>query len=246
MNRTVLGIAMVLASQLALGTHAERPLVTVGYRLTYQGRMMGVDCTDWRIAEIQKDGHILARCRNYILESSGTDGGNPIRISTLFGVKLVEFLPFSPMLNLPLVVGKTWQGTYTAFTTDKTNVVETHSECQVSSFDKIAVIAGDLDAFKIECTDTSQSGGKPDIIHTTRWYSPTAAAIVKSLQQENPAKWNFELTSFGLPEGAPVPAGKARASPISHGNSGVPSPPQSPNADAALQKIAPIRDPLDY
>jgi hypothetical protein len=235
-------VSILLLSATAVGAEqAERPTPFVGYQLSYQGKIMGIDCGDWEITEIKPDGNVLAQCRNYLLESSGKGDFNPIRVTTLHGVKLIEFLPFAPTLRFPLTVGQTWQGKYIAFTADNGLVWDGQSDCKVNAYEPVRVIAGELQAFKIDCVDTWQVGPRNGLTHTTRWYAPEAAAVVKSVHQEDPNKWNFELSSFGLAGAAPT---QGTALPSTAPDAGTLPPPPATEAD--LQQVAPVLDPDDY
>ena len=232
-------LALLAVSMNCAAEQAERPTPFVGYQMSYNGRVMGVPCTEWKITEIKANSDIVSTCKSYVLESSGKNDFNPIRLSTMHGIKLIEFAPFAPILKFPLVVGQQWRSPYTVFSADTGLISEVSADCKVAAYESITVPAGALNAFRIECADQWTVGAQTGLLHTTRWYSPEAAVIIKSDNKEDPLRWNFELTSYGL-EGAK--------------SSAVATPPPATIATPAaavvpstnLDQVAPIKEFDDY
>jgi len=113
-----LGCTFIVLSCVAFASRAdqaEKPKAFAGYQMTFNGRVMGVPCTEWKITEVKADGDVVSMCKSYILESSGKNDFNPVRLSTMHGVKLMEFSPYAPILKFPLSVGQQWNTPYTAF-----------------------------------------------------------------------------------------------------------------------------------
>ena len=217
---------------------AERPTPFVGYQMSYNGRVMGVPCTEWKITEIKANSDIVSTCKSYVLESSGKNDFNPIRLSTMHGIKLIEFAPFAPILKFPLAVGQQWHSPYTVFSADTGLISEVSADCKVAAYESVTVPAGALNAFRIECVDKWTLGAQTGLIHTTRWYSPEAAVMIKSENKEDPLRWNFELTSYGL-DGA-----KARAVAATPTTSAAPAAAVGPST--SLDQVAPIKEFDDY
>jgi hypothetical protein len=87
--------------------------------MSYSGHFLGVSCADWKLAEIKPNGSLLSHCGNYVLEAApAQDDFNPIRPSTMHGVKLIEFTPDAPSSRFPLVVGSTWLAKYQYYSTE--------------------------------------------------------------------------------------------------------------------------------
>jgi hypothetical protein len=57
------------------------------------------------------------------------------------------------------------------------------------------VPAGDFEAYRIDCVDSWKLGGATGQAHSSAWYAPKAATVIKYIQTEDP-KWNYEVTSI--------------------------------------------------
>lgn len=228
-----LSVALLASSVPALAQQAERPTPFVGYQMSYSGRIMGVACGDWRITEILSGGDVISTCGEYRLEFSGANDLNAVRLLDGAGQKLVEFTPYAPNLKFPMAIGNHWQAPYVAYTADNGLIWEGSAECRVEAYEPVTVAAGTFNAFRIECRDKWQVGPRSGYTHATRWYAPEAAVVVKSVQREDPARWNFELTRFGMAEALPqtVPAAP---------------PPPAALSGSRMDEVLPIRDPDDY
>ncbi|MSR15988.1 MAG: hypothetical protein EXR86_15860 [Gammaproteobacteria bacterium] len=218
---------------------AQQPMPFVGYTMTFTGRVMGVDCTEWRLAEIKDNRDIISTCGDYRLEISGADDMNARKVVGADGKSVIEFKPYAPSLRFPLAVGTHWRSPYVAYTAYNGLVWDGEAQCESKAYEEITVQAGNFQAFRIECRDKWQLGPSLGYTHSTYWYAPEVAGVVKLEHREDPMRWNFELVSFGLAENtaatstvvAPTPQPKPLPPSIeSAGESGLP----------------PILDPEDY
>ena len=89
-------------------------------------------------------------------------------------------------LSFPLEVGKEWRYSSDWFFKPKNANGSTAYEVRVVAFEKVAVPAGEFDAFKL--VSTGRISGKSPIgsiydgeARATYWYAPAARAIVKSV-----------------------------------------------------------------
>lgn len=217
---------------------AQKPTPFVGYTMTFTGRVMGVDCSEWRLTEIKDNGDLVSSCGEYRMEASGADDFNARKVIDNTGKTIIEFKPFAPGVKFPLAVGTQWQAPYVAYTAYNGLVWDGAAECASKAYEPITVQAGTFNAFRIECRDKWQLGAMTGYTHSTRWYAPEVAGIVKSVQREDPMRWNFELVSYGLAENsgavakpaAPITTTPAPIAIDSPGEGGLP----------------PILDPDDY
>jgi hypothetical protein len=174
---------------------ADLPIVKVGSSWDYADRLASIPCKHWVFTGV-KDGYVLSECQGYKAFAS-LETGNLVRILDKDGDKAVQFSPQGVTLNFPLKVGKKWEGKYSGYTADDGAQWDATSSCEVKAYEKVAVPAGDFDAFRIECTDAWQSGPAQGRVKVTTWWSPKAAAVVKNLNPDVP-KWNAELTGYSL------------------------------------------------
>jgi hypothetical protein len=212
---------------------AQKPTPFVGYTMRFTGRVMGLDCLEWRLSEIKDNGDVISSCGDYRLELSGKNDLNARKVVDGNGKVIVEIKPFAPALKFPLAIGTRWRAPYVAYTGYNGLIWEGESDCETKAYEKITVQAGTFNAFRIECRDKWQASAMTGYTHSTRWYAPEAAGVVKSEQREDPARWNFELVSYGLAEnaGETAPAVTAPA-------------PAAPTASES--GMPPILDPEDY
>ncbi len=232
--------ALLAACVSAEAQQAVRPTPVVGYRMSYSGHIMGVTCEDWKLTEIKPDGSLVSQCGNYMMETASSENDfNPIRLSTLHGVKLIEFTPYAPSIKFPLAVGNTWQSKYRYYSTEFGEPIDTSGSCNVAGYESVRVAAGEFQAFRIECVDEVAAGSRKFKTNTTRWYAPEAAGFVKLDNREDPGRWNFELTSYGMGDAVTTPSAPAAASSAPDGGT---VELEAPNLD----EMAPILDPESY
>jgi hypothetical protein len=179
---------------------AQRPTPFVGYTMRFEGRMMGMECAEWRLAEIKDNGDIVSTCGEYRLEMSGENDLNPRKIVDGEGNAIIDIKPYAPSIQYPLAIGTRWRKSYVAYTAYNGLVWDGEAECESKAYEEITVPAGTFNAFRIECRDKWQIGPQAGYTHSTRWYAPEVAGVIKSEHREDPARWNFELASYGLPE----------------------------------------------
>lgn len=230
-------VALTLSAA-AIAQEAAQPAPIVGTQWQFEGRPFGLPCTDWKIAAVAENGDVRAQCRNYVLESSGANDLNPVRVSSLHGVRFAEYTPYAPLLDFPLSVGKRWQGRYRAYTAATNFTFDIASECAVAAWEPVTVAAGTFDAFRIECTDEVAAGPDQGVMHWSRWYAPATGVIVKSRNREDSRRWDFELAAWqgsggpAAPSSDPVGATAAPTAPAA-----VEAPPA-----ASFEELAPILD----
>lgn len=174
---------------------------TVGAVRSYAGRLFGIDCAEWTIAQVGEDGSASAECAGHRLRLDAS--GNPQAAVGPDGRTLVEFKPAAPGLRFPLTVGAHWRQGYTAFTAFNNLVWDGEANCRVEAYETVQVPAGSFDAFRIACQDQWKVGPKFGFTHVTRWYAPAVATVVRQIHREDPARWNFELLATA--EAAPPP-----------------------------------------
>ncbi|MGH8596712.1 MAG: hypothetical protein ACREXT_08655 [Gammaproteobacteria bacterium] len=233
-RKQALWIVCTLTNALAQDVQqAQKPVPFIGYTLSFTGRVLGVDCAEWRLSENQENGDLVSTCEGYRLEISGAEDLNPRKVIDSTGKTIVEFKPYAPGLKFPLEVGTKWQAPYVAFTAYNGLVWDGAAECESKAYETVTVKAGSFDAFRIECRDKWQIGSATGYTHSTRWYAPEVAGVVKSIHREDPERWNFELVRYGLDE-TPSSANRMQSAPAATG---------SFPGEAGLP---PILDPEDY
>lgn len=238
----VYALALGLSSAWVAAQEATQPVPVVGAHWQFEGRPFGLPCTDWQVESIAGNGDVRSRCRNYVLESSGANDLNPVRVGSLHGVRFVEYTPFAPLLDFPLSPGKRWQGRYRAYTADTNFTFDIASECAVAAWEAVAVAAGTFEAFRIECTDQVAAGPDKGVLHWTRWFAPATGVIVKSANREDPRRWNFELVAWSGAGNSPSsPSQAVDAAPAPAAPATVEAPPP-----ASLDELAPILDIDSY
>jgi hypothetical protein len=173
---------------------AEKPSVHVGDVVEYDARYVSVPCKRWEVKDTDKAGSVIMQCDDKLAYFSVATG-NLTKIASLDGEAVVEFKPFSPSISFPLEVGKKWQGKYTGYTADNGYRWAGDSSCEVKSAETVKVPAGDFEAYRIDCVDSWKLGGATGQAHSSAWYAPKAATVIKYIQTEDP-KWNYEVTSI--------------------------------------------------
>ena len=217
---------------------ADRPQPVVGFQVQIEGRMMGVDCYDWTLSEIRDDGNVLSTCGEYILETSGQNDFNVVRLKRQDGQMMAEFLPYAPVIKFPLTVGARWRADYSFYTMELDEPLKARASCEVAGWENVTVKAGEFPAFRIECTDNLSSGSRKFRTQSTRWYAPSASLVVKAENRQDPGRWNFEVASLGFATDSPVSAPLEAAAP----------PPviSAPAPAKSLDEVAPVLDIDDY
>lgn len=179
--------------------HAEAPsaqAIKPGsyFEFTESAASMG-NCKHWTIKSTNSDGMFVIQCKDLLIYQSLANGLNIVKMERVNGDIAYEFKPYMPTLTFPLEVGKKWEGEYAGFTEDTGDKWKSHVTCEATAFEKVTVVAGEFDAFRIDCVDKWRamlvfSGEKK----STRWYAPKLGTVVKVVHQD--AKWNYQLTAY--------------------------------------------------
>ena len=161
---------------------ADRPVVKVGDQwqfVVYYATPSTKPNRIWVITSVTSAG------------IGATENGEPLLLTPDLNIVESPLLKVShlKMLDFPLVVGKKW--TYTSDALFKDNKSTAHSvvEVEVVAHEKVRVVAGEFDAFKLTSKSrfTGLSKGGPGVISgesiATYWYAPAARAIVKSMSK---------------------------------------------------------------
>jgi formylglycine-generating enzyme required for sulfatase activity len=199
-----------------------------GRRYTYEGRILGVDCTDWTVQEIRDNGDVISRCGEYTLQTSAAHDHNALRMVRDNGDIEIEFEPHAQALRLPLTVGKRWSGNYRVSMRELGESLEARAECTVEGEGPVEVPAGTIPAFRIACADHVRVGTRRVVSRSTRWYAPSLGIFIKGVNAEDPGRWNFALTGLGDAEGvAPWQGATPASGPVSQASTPAPAPQQA-------------------
>jgi len=150
--------------------------------------------------------------RTWVIESvssagiEGTENGEPLRLTPDLNVlESPRARDATPgLLRFPLEVGKRWTYATDFEFKDNGTKVRSSTVVQVVAYEKVRVVAGEFDAFRIEThgkfRGRSKVGGH--VIGESVgffWYAPAARAIVKSIQR-SPYRGTstVELVAFAL------------------------------------------------
>jgi len=194
---TALLVSSCVLAPAAQAQVAERPEIRAGDR--------------WQWAEYYSvPSQAPARNRTITAVSDegivGVENGEPLRLTR--DTNLIEswrdrYSTAFQALRFPLEVGQRWR-----FKTDwhfkpKGSSGGADVEVEVLAHEKIRVVAGEFDAFKLRSKST-QSGKSPigsvydgSIVTATYWYAPAARAVVRS-EVHNPylGRYTLELVGF--------------------------------------------------
>ena len=180
--KALAALVMVMLAGLAHAQEASRPAVKAGDQwqfVVYYGVPSTTPNRVWVVTSATPSG------------IEATENGEPLLLTA--DLNIIE----SPLrkesnakaLDFPLRVGKTWS--YTSDTLFKDNRSTAHSvvEVQVVAYEKVRVVAGEFDAFKLTARSSFHglSKGGPGVLSgestATYWYAPTVRAIVKSMSR---------------------------------------------------------------
>lgn len=235
---TALAVSLTPVMVSAEIPRADKPQPLVGFQVQIAGRMMGVDCNDWTLSEIRDDGNVLSTCGQYILETSGANDFNVVRLKRQDGQTMAEFLPYAPVIKFPLTVGSRWSADYSFYTMELDAPLKARASCEVAAWENVTVKAGEFPAFRIECTDNLSAGSRKFRTQSTRWYAPSASLVVKAENRQDPGRWNFEVAGLGFAgdSSGPAPVEAAAPAPVV----------SAPAPARSLDEVAPIMDINDY
>lgn len=166
-----------------------------GAHFSYVNGVFLLKCNRWEVKEVNKNGEIISTCGGNTMHVTA-DAGNPIKSINDKGETVARFTPFYPDVSFPLFVGKKWTGKYSGEEGSKKWTGDV--SCEAVALEDVAVKAGKLQAFRIECVDKWDAGiifinGKKK---STRWFAPAVGLIVKSINEDS--QWNVEVESAGL------------------------------------------------
>lgn len=204
-NHLTVAAALLLGSCLpALAAEAPRaempPPASIKpgnyFEFTTSEASMG-GCRRWNVKELTSDGMLVIQCKDLLIYQSVANSLNITKMVKTDGEVQYEFKPFMPTMIYPLEVGSKWSGEYAGFTEDTGDKWKSKAQCEAVAFEKVKVVAGEFDAFRIECVDNWRammvfSGEKK----STRWYAPKLGTVVKVVHDD--PKWNYQLTAYKL------------------------------------------------
>ncbi len=176
---------------------ADKPVPKVGDIHEYAKKFATVECSRWVIKETNKNGFLIAQCKDNLAYLSVTNDYNLTKIVTEDGEILAEFKPYLPSISFPLKVGKKWTGKYSGYTADDGFRWVAVASCEASAYETVKVAAGELPAYRIDCVDNWELGNMSGHAYSTSWYSPKALAVVRVSNPRFP-KWNMELVSYSI------------------------------------------------
>ena len=194
----VLGVAtLAIFVDTAVAQTAERPDVNVGDQwkfAVYYTVPSAAPNRTWVVASVSAT------------EIEATENGEPLRLTRELNViesprdKSSDFR----LLAFPLTVGKRWQFVNDWVFKPKGSKGKSTAEVAVIAYEKVAVPAGEFDAFKLTSRESISGTSPIGSVYageTTRtyWYAPAARAIVK-LVSHNPylGPSTVELVGFEL------------------------------------------------
>lgn len=183
----------------ALAPRAEKPAmesIKPGNYLEFSdSRVSNGSCKRWQVKQPNSDGMLISQCNDLQYFQSVENDFNLSKMAKVNGEVQFEFKPFMPDVAFPLEVGKKWIGEYVGTSVHESASWKSKMQCEATAYEKVKVVAGEFDAFRIECVDKWRammvlSGEK----RSTRWYAPKVNGMVK-LVHDDP-KWNYELTGY--------------------------------------------------
>lgn len=152
-------------------------------------------CRRWTNKEVTKDGMLVSECKDLLLYRSVANSLNIVKLTKTNGDVLFEYAPYMPTMTFPLEVGKTWTGEYAGYTQDTGDKWKAKTQCEAVAFEKVKVVAGVFDAFRIDCVHHWRAllvfSGET---RSSQWYAPKLASIVKFVHDD--AKYNHQLSSY--------------------------------------------------
>jgi len=162
----------------ALAQRAEQPVVKAGDQWQFVEYYTVASTTPnrtWVVTSVTPAGII------------GTDNGEPLRLTADLNVvdSPRERNSNSTMLRFPLEVGSHWSFANDYLFKPKSSEGRAVTDVMVVGREKVTVVAGEFDAFKLEAkgrlSGTSPIKSKVDAeTFATYWYAPAARAVVKA------------------------------------------------------------------
>lgn len=177
---------------------AEMPTITIkpgqyNEYTTSEAALGG--CRRWSNKEITSDGLLVSACKDLLLYRSIANSLNLVKMTKTNGDVLFEYGPYMPTMSFPLEVGKTWTGEYAGFTEDTGDKWKAKTQCEAVAFEKVKVVAGEFDAFRIDCVHHWRAllvfSGETK---ASTWFAPKINSVIKFVHDD--AKYNHQLTSY--------------------------------------------------
>jgi hypothetical protein len=161
---------------------ADRPAVKAGDQwqfVVYYGIPSAKPNRVWVITSVTPSG------------IEGTENGEPLLLTPELNTVESPLLKVSGLkhLEFPLRVGKRWRFSSDAVFKDNKSTAHSIVEVEVVAHEKVRVVAGEYDAFKLTAKSRFHglSKGGPGVVSgessMTYWYAPAVRAIVKSVSQ---------------------------------------------------------------
>jgi hypothetical protein len=173
------------------------PTPVVGEKITLTGGLSTVQCSTWQVVAINQDGMNVSECNGNKAYSLASNGGL-VKVVSPDGTTLVGFSPSAVPLPFPLMVGKSWKGTYGAYTKFNSAEWKGAQSCEIPDYDTLNLQSGPIGAYKIVCQDNWSAGVVAGTSTITSWYSPQAKSIIKIVNDKFPI-WDMEMVSFYNP-----------------------------------------------
>jgi hypothetical protein len=189
--------ALAALSGPAFAQKADRPDVRVGdqWQFSKSGdRRAPARRFTWVVTAVTPEG------------IQATEDGQPLALTPDLQVLDSPFNRGSNpgLLSFPLEIGKSWTFVNDYLLKDTGTTGRNQGSVVVLTYEKVRVVAGEFDAFKLESTGTfsgSSAAGVPISGMTIRtyWYAPAARAIVKEeIRDPYRGAYGFELVALEL------------------------------------------------
>jgi hypothetical protein len=172
----------------------EIPTYRVGDIFEYVDRYQTIACKRWEITGRAPDGSWISQCGDNIAYFSADDRAL-LRIVGKDGAELVKFAPSAPAIPLPLHIGQRWGGRFRLSTAASLFSPKVEESCEVVAFETIRVVAGDLPAFRIDCSSEWSVWPLNGKVAVTMWYSLDANSLVKVVNGSDKS-WDLELARY--------------------------------------------------
>ncbi|MDL2339172.1 MAG: hypothetical protein QFE16_15140 [Pseudomonadota bacterium] len=106
----------------------------------------------------------------------------------------------SKTLSFPLEIGKKWDYKYNYANKLNPTQGRWQLEANVVAFEKVHVLAGEFEAFKIEYRGfwNNDTTGKHGRLNVTNWFAPSARSVVKTEYDDGYNNWVRQLVEYQL------------------------------------------------
>ena len=184
-------LPLLLAADVTAQEAPLPPLPQVGDRFETEARFLNVPCSSWTVMAVDPAREVVADCEGW----RAVHTSSPPRTLTLVlrpdGSRLYAYDPYSPVLDFPLRVGKSWQASYEGFNGELGIGWSSNIRCLVEAYEE-----GEHPEFRIRCDDSFSTlliiGGT----HTSVfWYSPELGRITRQQHLSEP-KYSWRLRGW--------------------------------------------------